>query len=205
MELTFAKQSGVPIVPVRMQGRNSKGREYQASGWLGLITAGTLWVPLWDPKTFDSGVDMLAQQICMMVSDENLDEQLHDGPSILFTLDDVRGELDRLRVTMDDSVDMRTSGANQDGPCRLPAGVPQLPSGLRVSLEMQRLAKKLLSTTSGSKLGFHGMVRSKLALAILCICILVTLENPFARVELVRHASLLGWFNEMMSDCSLIK
>ena len=37
LELQFARQSGVPIVPVLMQAG------YKASGWLGIVTAGALW------------------------------------------------------------------------------------------------------------------------------------------------------------------
>ena len=43
LELKFAKQSGVPIVPVMMEAPDSSGRMWQAGGWLGVITAGSLW------------------------------------------------------------------------------------------------------------------------------------------------------------------
>jgi hypothetical protein len=43
LELKFAKQSGVPIVPVMMEAPDSSGRPWQAGGWLGVITAGSLW------------------------------------------------------------------------------------------------------------------------------------------------------------------
>ena len=37
--------------------------EYSASGWLGIITAGSLWVPLHDSKDFALGISQLVQQI----------------------------------------------------------------------------------------------------------------------------------------------
>ena len=43
LELKFARQSGVPIVPVMMEAPDSSGRRWKAGGWLGVITAGSLW------------------------------------------------------------------------------------------------------------------------------------------------------------------
>ena len=43
LELKFAKQSGVPIVPVMMEAPDASGHPWQAGGWLGVITAGSLW------------------------------------------------------------------------------------------------------------------------------------------------------------------
>ena len=57
LELQFAKQSGVPVVPVKFAA------DYSASGWLGIITAGSLWVPLHDNKDFALGISQLVQQI----------------------------------------------------------------------------------------------------------------------------------------------
>ena len=50
LELQFAKQLGVPIVPVLMQAG------YQASGWLGIVTAGSLWVPLFEAAAVPVGL-----------------------------------------------------------------------------------------------------------------------------------------------------
>ena len=36
---------------------------YSARGWLGIITAGALWVPLYEARRFDVGIDQLVQQI----------------------------------------------------------------------------------------------------------------------------------------------
>ena len=45
LELKLAKQTGIPIVPVMM------APGYTASGWLGLLTAGSLWTPMHDKAT----------------------------------------------------------------------------------------------------------------------------------------------------------
>eukprot|EP01052_Picozoa_sp_SAG31_P023140 SAG31_NODE_1886_length_6989_cov_6.914514_1_plen_140_part_00 len=57
LELQFGKQSGTPIIPVVAE------REYKAQGWLALITAGALWVPLFDEMQFESGVEQIAHQV----------------------------------------------------------------------------------------------------------------------------------------------
>ena len=52
LELKFAKQSGVPIVPVMMEPRKT-GQPWHAGGWLGIITAGKLWTPMYDEASFE--------------------------------------------------------------------------------------------------------------------------------------------------------
>ena len=43
LELKFAQQSGVEIIPVMMEGSG-----WRASGWLGILTAGSLWTRMSD-------------------------------------------------------------------------------------------------------------------------------------------------------------
>jgi hypothetical protein len=84
----------------------------------------------------------------------------------LFTADEVRGELERLRADLD-AASARPARvvAGQIGPCALPAGVPELGGGVRVSSEMRQLALALLPPTSGPtggagascRVGFCGM------------------------------------------------
>eukprot|EP01047_Picozoa_sp_COSAG01_P093162 COSAG01_NODE_24361_length_781_cov_54.274194_1_plen_103_part_10 len=57
LEATFARQSGIPIVPVMLE------KDWKASDWLGIITAGALWVPLFPGDTFEQGIDNLVDQI----------------------------------------------------------------------------------------------------------------------------------------------
>ena len=49
LELKFAKQSGVPIVPVMLE---DPANGWRATGWLGILTAGALWTPLHDDDKF---------------------------------------------------------------------------------------------------------------------------------------------------------
>jgi hypothetical protein len=56
LELKFAKQSGVPIVPVMMEGPDESGRPWKAGNWLGIITAGMLWSPLHDAESFEENI-----------------------------------------------------------------------------------------------------------------------------------------------------
>jgi hypothetical protein len=58
LELKFAKQSGVGMIPVMMEGDG-----WRPSGWLGLITAGSLWTRLNDDSGFEGNVHQLHGQI----------------------------------------------------------------------------------------------------------------------------------------------
>jgi hypothetical protein len=70
----------------------------------------------------------------------------------------MRGELERLRADLQESgrKNHRPAAAAANGQCGLPAGVPELPAGLRVSAEMRELATTLLSP-AGTRVGFVGM------------------------------------------------
>ena len=57
LELKFAKQSGVPIVPVMVN------EGWTASGWLGIVTAGALWTPFYAQTNFDNNLRSLIQQV----------------------------------------------------------------------------------------------------------------------------------------------
>ena len=43
-ELNYANDRGSMIVPCMVQTRTESGNPYRASGWLGIITAGKLWI-----------------------------------------------------------------------------------------------------------------------------------------------------------------
>ena len=58
LELKFAKQSGIEVVPVVMEGGG-----WKASGWLGLVTAGSLWTPLYEAADFEENVRQLQGQL----------------------------------------------------------------------------------------------------------------------------------------------
>ena len=58
LELKFARQLGRPIVPVLLEPE-----PWRATGWLGIVTAGLLWVPLSDNESFDECIEAIATQI----------------------------------------------------------------------------------------------------------------------------------------------
>ena len=57
LELKFAKQIGVPIVPVIVGNT-----DWRPSDWLGIITAGALWVSL-DDEIVTQNIDNVVTQI----------------------------------------------------------------------------------------------------------------------------------------------
>ena len=55
LELTYAKQSGVPIVPVIME----ETQEWRPSGWLGAVVAGLSWTTLRSEAEIESNLGSL--------------------------------------------------------------------------------------------------------------------------------------------------
>ena len=147
LELKFAQQTGVPLVPVMVQSN------YSASGWLGILTAGALWTPLFDPAAFEEGVELLVRQIHKAVGDSAHEEEEEQQP---FSIEDVKGELERMRAA--DSVPASGHGASAASAAgaRLPAVVPGLPLGLRVTTEMKQLLSYLVNSDA-TRVGFCGM------------------------------------------------
>merc|ERR1719272_1159826 len=56
LELQFAQQSGVPIIPVMMQAN------FAAKGWLGILTSGSIWTPMHDRASINDGINKLIAQ-----------------------------------------------------------------------------------------------------------------------------------------------
>ena len=173
LELKFAQQSGVPIIPVMMQAN------FTAKGWLGILTSGSIWTPMYDRASVLDGADKLIAQAQHLVpgmrknhdfSDEASEASTGAGESFdvrawgddMFSLDEMREELDRLREETAPSFDPqqtngggnRASGASL---CMLPAMVPTLPRGLFVTSEMQSVLDAVLSAKSTPQVGFCGM------------------------------------------------
>jgi hypothetical protein len=140
LELKFAQQSGVPLVPVMMQ------HGYTAGSWLGILTAGLLWTPLFDPVTFDENIEQLVRQINKSVV---LEDAVDDNA---FSADDVKEELQRLRHASESDTDTTASAATG---AKLPALVPNLPVGMRVTSEMKQILSRLSS--SSVRVAFCGM------------------------------------------------
>ena len=67
LELKFAKTRGIPICSVKLDGKG-----WKPSGWLGLVTAGALWIPLYKDEHWESSIDGLCSQILKHASDAGL-------------------------------------------------------------------------------------------------------------------------------------
>lgn len=147
--------------------------------WLGLLTAGCVWTSFWK----DEGTEPeFSQNIAAVLSEIKrraptyttesgssapvaaaarrpdpsgravvVEEQEFED---LFTLDEMRAELERLR---EEAAPVRKVIRNLDGPCILPAAVPALPPGMRATDDLQRLVAAVVSPRSKLRVGFCGM------------------------------------------------
>jgi hypothetical protein len=146
LELQFAKQRGVPIVCCKMEVPSGRGQEeWNASGWLGIVTAGALWV------RFDEGMPSLHRQIMKVVAP---DEAGDDREQTDDDREEAREELDRMRR----DVQPAAVPVGPAGLCALPSQVPHLPEGLRITTEMKQLLSSLLAPSAAQRrIGFCGM------------------------------------------------
>jgi hypothetical protein len=136
LEAKFACEQQVQIIPVMMQA------DWRASGWLGILTAGALWVPLHDEAVFEQGVDALFGQISKLAPAAAAQLVSPDATSLA----ELRTELDKLRSDLrrghQKDEDSDTEGSRVLA--SLPAEVPVLPSTFRATAEMQSLKALLL-------------------------------------------------------------
>jgi hypothetical protein len=173
LELKFAQQSGVPIVPVMMQPN------FTATKWLAILTAGSIWTPMHDEASIVEGVTKVIAQaqhvIPGMLKDADVNSDVASETSNntasfdvagwgdeMFSLSEMREELERLRIeTAPSAAQRRTGSSSGDGSesllCPLSAMVPVLPRGLFVTAEMQGVLDAVLSDTSTPQIGFCGM------------------------------------------------
>jgi hypothetical protein len=158
LEAKFARQSGIPIVPVVMQGGG-----WQASGWLGLLTAGSLWTTLFDDASFESDVRMLHGQIEQMLGqslpDDDFDEISLDRPTSSEATEELVRLRDDLTATPHRAVEFAMADASE--PANIPAGVPKLPARFQPTDKIRELTRLVLSTSDSdmamSRVGFFGM------------------------------------------------
>jgi hypothetical protein len=172
LELTFAQQSGVPIVPVLMEPN------FTAQNWLATLTAGISWIPMHESASVLDGVTKLIAQAQQVIPGMLRDADATSGFASetsehssfdvagwgdeMFSLAEMREELERLRVEI---VPVRVrrgscssaAGGTDSMLCSLPAMVPPLPRGLFVTDEMQSVLEAVLSDTSAAQIGFCGM------------------------------------------------
>ena len=120
-----------------------------------VITAGALWTPLFAADEFDENIKKIMTQIQIAAGttsalDESIstneiagEDEIHLEQS-MFSLDEMREELERLRAD-EHPPEVSTSAG---GMCALPAeaddAVKRLPKGLRITAEMETLCKALV-------------------------------------------------------------
>eukprot|EP01045_Picozoa_sp_COSAG04_P031121 COSAG04_NODE_5644_length_1542_cov_0.813583_2_plen_220_part_01 len=160
LELQFAKQSGVPIVPVMLAGSG-----WRPSGWLGLLTAGALWTRLVDDSSFEENVRAVQAQVQNMIGDQLLqgDDEEESLDDIEVSPSEAKEELDRLRDDLVSKTETASVAvlADPSQPATLPAGVPKLPTMFQDTEQIMELTRLVLSTSAEdmamSRVGFWGM------------------------------------------------
>ena len=145
----------------------------------GVITAGALWTPLWrDDQVNDDSILNIISQIRSLVGDTGAHSvHVHSSSSgsdqddageykyavdeateELFSMDEMREELERLRREIE-------SGSSKPEPieptlvggsCILPAAVPEIPMGMRVTQQMTTLVDTVISEDSRLRVAFWG-------------------------------------------------
>ena len=172
LELKFAQQSGVPIIPVMMQ------ENFTAKGWLGILTSGSIWTPMHAGASVRDGIGKLIDQVRHLVpgvrrandasdcasetSDNTESFDVGAWGDDMFSLAEMREELERLRdesshAKVSHGTSSNASGYGTDLRCKLPAMVPVLPRGLFVTPKMEIVLAAVLSDSSTPQIGFCGM------------------------------------------------
>eukprot|EP01047_Picozoa_sp_COSAG01_P022627 COSAG01_NODE_1350_length_10605_cov_43.649743_2_plen_453_part_00 len=142
-----------------------QGGGWAASGWLGLLTAGTLWTPMHDEQSFEYNVKLLHGQIEAAVQQQSVssDAAGDNDEFATATVHEATEELARLR---DDLVVPTKQAeefvmADKNKPAAIPAGVPKLPSRFQSTEQIRELTRIVLSTSDSdmamSRVGFFGM------------------------------------------------
>ena len=144
LEVKFAKQSGVEIIPVMMAGGG-----WRPSGWLGLITAGALWTRLSSESEFEASVRQLHGQIQQALGAAVL-EELEVTAESAASPSEAKEELERLRDDLAPLSDAASAPALADPsePATIPAGVPKLPAKFQTTEQIQELTRLVLSTSA---------------------------------------------------------
>eukprot|EP01048_Picozoa_sp_COSAG05_P021122 COSAG05_NODE_3791_length_1835_cov_1.131336_1_plen_549_part_01 len=155
LELKFAKQHQIPIVSVKVEGHG-----WNPSGWLGIVTAGALWIPLHKEDNFDRSVDSIVSQISQHAAASDGVVQIDSGSPARGsseTAEDVataaaraRSALDKLRTEVDVDANITTREETETGLAFVPAQVPHLTDAFRWTPDMQRLKDRLLAEDGGS-------------------------------------------------------
>ena len=157
LEVKFAKQSGMDMVAVMMEGS-----EWRPSGWLGLITAGSLWTRLSDESEFEDNVRQLHGQLQGVIG-ASPTPALDMADEGIATASEAKEELERLRedLVSKDNTSNAAVLADPSQPATIPAGVPKLPPKFQTTEQIEELTRLVLSASASdmamSRVGFWGM------------------------------------------------
>ena len=165
----YAKTKGVPIVPVMVQGGG-----WRASEWLGIITAGALWTPLYDETAMQQNLQAVVDQVkaaapttampanAGRVASPRVTPIVSSGESE--EVQALRSELDSLRQKLTKERNQRaaaddttaaaaaataTGGSGTLAP--IPGEVPPLSLNCRPTSDMEKLKAMLISTNSDDR------------------------------------------------------
>jgi hypothetical protein len=179
LELKYAKQREIPIVPVMVTGGG-----WRASEWLGIVLAGSLWTPLHDESTKQQNLHAVVDQIKAAVPTIALAASSVQSPCRAVVssgeseeVQALRSELDSLRHDLAKAatqrVDAETTGADASASNALapiPGEVPPLSLNCRPTPDMNKLKSMLISssddstmavTATKSTVGALGMVSTR--------------------------------------------
>ena len=166
LELKFAKQTGLPLVPVML----SEDPKWKASGWLGICTAGSLWTPL-DEADFEGSIDRLAAQVQSVAADSlslSSSSDTVDAPTYHTLVQDpdaTKAEFERLREEVVAAtgrakpIELQPEKYDPDQPAVVPQQVPQLPRDFRETPAIAELRRMLCATKvdgTVQRVGFWG-------------------------------------------------
>ena len=164
LELKFGRQSGIEIVPVMMEGSG-----WKATGWLGLLTAGSLWVPLHEEADFDDNVLQLHGQLMKIIknsADASGEDEDEDGlNAATASSTEAIEELGRLREAQEAAASSQSTvvaapPADTSQPATIPAGVPKLPVRFQATEQIRELTRLVLSTSERDlampRVGWYG-------------------------------------------------
>lgn len=123
------------------------------------MTAGMLWTTLEDDDTFEQGVASIVSQIMHAIpSAEPEAEYGQDNDLPSSSMNEMRAELERLRKEVaGKGVGATAFVRDFAGPCMVPAAVPPVATGIRVSDQMRLLVETVVSPTSQICVGIHGI------------------------------------------------
>ena len=82
-----------------------EGSGWRASGWLGLLTAGSLWTRLQDDSSFEENIRAVQGQIYQVIGDMQHDDEGLDEVEV--SPGEAKEELDRLRDDLVSKTEVR--------------------------------------------------------------------------------------------------